>query len=454
MSWLAQCLPLNSTAEKSRKLPLSEQLPIDSLPLRAEVITSHLSLQKYSITENTLLDIYSIKSVQVAVIRLSGDQSGKSYLLPLEDSNVKLSPLYNPEENVEKALTGYCYNNIQQVYTANPRPHAVFAAQACLGVDCESSMETDDVYIVKEPVMLLDGKVALICEDVTDDNNGGPTTNRNSSFKAFPVDLSCDLTTDPYRIFLKPSTICPHLKLPAEVLVSCDRSTPKIFLFTEIVSTKCFVASVCSKADQIVEIYDDVPIELKPVKISKFHSNLLTFDAATLDSNHSHSKIINESKYSFDETQLLLLNSGKPIRKSLSMLLFLIYLVDFFFSNNNNNIEPTPIPPVSKRSRCLPRVPQHSIPSRDHLLSRSFKIIDPNHKQQQQDTDEYHSDGEFDAYDYVPTWCKDDGKAILSEFNRRAALLHEGMLIVVSLLVAGFQCLCMICSNVQYLPSD
>ena len=311
---------------------LSEQIGNVNFPARVKVTSSHLSLAKYSITVDSLLDIYSSKSVQIAILK--DTVHSRQYLLPLS-STVKISPFYNPEKNVAKADAGYCYQSIQQLYDANPPPSAVFVTNGFLHEEPQSSMDSNDIYVIKE-FTAVDGQRVLICEDTV-----------SSELKVFPTYLKCDLTTDPMKLLLAPTTFFAHPNLFAsEVVVSgVDHNSEwKIFLtvseLSSIYSYSAVVSNPPENKKPFVELHANVSIEVALVDLTDSETNLLKIKSFFQERDDiSKNIIINEEIFHWNEIQKMFLRSNKidEKRKSTTPLQKRSHPTTTLTQSNNNN---------------------------------------------------------------------------------------------------------------------
>ena len=187
----------------------------EHLPKRIKVTSSHPSLEQISITKETILDIYFIKSTSVAVLT---SPKSKKYLLPL-NSSTKFSPIYNPENNLDKALKGYSFKSIGQLLQASPRPAAISASTGYIydGYDDIYSMNVDDIYVVKQS----SSSDMLTCYDTL-----------ASKMVEFPCHLKCEITTNPYKFQLYPSNFFNELPLPTQVILQKFPPTKNLTILT------------------------------------------------------------------------------------------------------------------------------------------------------------------------------------------------------------------------------
>ncbi len=318
-SRLAEYIKRKRTKSKSH-YTLSEQLGNVDLPVRVKVISGHPSLDKYSITYDTQLDLYSCKSVKMSIV--NDVVRSNQYLLPLT-AKVKITPFYNPEDKIGIALAGYHYDSIQQLYDSNPRPTVVYVVSGYLHEDRQSSMDADDIYVIKECVMI-DNQRVMICEEII-----------SSEMKIFPIDLKCHLTTKPSKLSFRPSVFFNHHNLFASkvIITGIDQSIllsdddDGVFLtvtqLSPIYSYTCMIRPVNQPYDCntniTVEICDDVPIDIEIISLDQSATNLLRFEAESLQWTEDDSPviIINEVKFRYNEIQMMFLNSSNKVRNTL-----------------------------------------------------------------------------------------------------------------------------------------
>ena len=278
-----------------------------NLPMRVRIASKHPSLERHSLYVNTMLDVHSIKTVDVVIL----NSGGKQYILPL-GSSVHLSPLFNPENDLKKAAIGYTFDSVNHLLQAQPLPKAVYVVDRfSYRHDVPYNADSGDVYFIDDSEMNK-SQGGLICKVAS-----------SSTLKRLPSHSNCILNTDPSKICLSPSVLFSKLKLPAQVILldsGVDQVMPsRIFTATEVKTVDLLIATVeksgsssplyintCSDKD-LVQIFLDIPVEVEVLEISHNESERNELD---VDPGHvPQVTIYNEEEYASDYFQQLMLFS-------------------------------------------------------------------------------------------------------------------------------------------------
>ena len=270
-----------------------------NLPLKVRFSSQNLYLEKHSLFTNTVLEVHCIKTTQAAILACQG----KQYILPLS-SFAEFSPLYNPDNDVKKALAGYQFFSVDHLLKTHPKPIAVYAIEGFLSDNVSSTIYPGDIYIIDGSRK--DCDATLICKDA-----------QCSTLKRLPSHLPCTLTTDPKKLCMCPSEFILDMKLPAKVIYSgpfqsvLQIESNRIFTVTEITTISSLIATVppgaetvCCVEYDVVEIYLDLLVEIEVLSFSQ------TINTEPAFSYTPKITIFDEEKYTNDDFQHLLFSSN------------------------------------------------------------------------------------------------------------------------------------------------
>ena len=93
--------------------------------------------------------VHFVKNTEVLVATLSGYPGNESYTIP-HNSPLQLCPVYNPENNLERAKQGYKFQSVEELMKASTLPSAVTATRVHEESNPNYSIMTNEVLLLKK----------------------------------------------------------------------------------------------------------------------------------------------------------------------------------------------------------------------------------------------------------------------------------------------------------------
>ena len=233
-----------------------------------------------SIKKGQLLYVHFHKEFYTVDIKTS---DGVKYKVPRR-SSLSFSVLYQPDNNVTKAKSGYVFRNVSEIICAKPLPKMLYVEVGYLSPNGEetSSVEEGEILIVNGVRSSNEVKV-LECMDVYTSEVKLLEETCNATFSTKAVHLKVDL-----------SEVIQHLSLPVPVLlyVSDDSQVSSELVCT--ITGKSLSQSVITSFydnnlydnnfQEVIEIVTDALVKVKVISLSASEKSELkktTFDLLT-----------------------------------------------------------------------------------------------------------------------------------------------------------------------------
>lgn len=152
------------------------------------------------------LNVHFSKSTKVAVV---SDASKTQYMVPY-NSSIKFGILFNPFNNVNAATQGYQFPAIRDITGLGSLPPVICARASYEVSAADSSVQTNDILIVKERKSQRRGH-CLVCIDVKTNQRKKLQESCSGNFSTSPLDVSLHL----------PDLIA-NIPLPQQCIVTYD----------------------------------------------------------------------------------------------------------------------------------------------------------------------------------------------------------------------------------------
>ena len=279
---------IHGAQQAKRKLAASEPLSIKQLvenhrqnfPLMVRVYGGFLgSSERESFSEGDTLNIHFVKQAKVVLLRCAG----RKVKVPM-NSALQFGILYDPENNIKGAMSGYDFQTANQLMAQNPLPKLVCTCEAFVGPTSEESVEDGEILLLREVKF------------------GTSTTNKfllctslmTGKQKKLPENCVASFSTIPDKVKLFLPKIIKHFPLPVNAMVFLPKNAVEEPPFedlsvitilscqkeTTVIATPCLDrAEVDEDLNGPLESYldhheipvFDIPVELPMLKVQTLH---------------------------------------------------------------------------------------------------------------------------------------------------------------------------------------
>ena len=174
----------------------------DKFPLVVRVTAGFLGTSEHdTFSEGDLLNIHFEKKAKMITLRYGGVRRVK---VPV-NSALQFGILYNPDNNITGAMTGYEFRSANQLMAMSPLPKLVCATESSK----VGPVTADEVLLLREVVYSsASGIKYLVC-----------TSMQTGMEKKIPENCLASFTTDPFKVKIYLSHIIKHFPLPVEAMV-------------------------------------------------------------------------------------------------------------------------------------------------------------------------------------------------------------------------------------------
>ena len=286
-------LPANlnpSPQPKCKQAALSEAFSIKQLvenhrhkfPLRVRVYGGYLgSSDRETLSEGDILNIHFIKQAKLGLLR----RGARKVKIPM-NSALKFGILYDPENNIKGAMSGYNFQTANQLMAQMPLPKLVCTCEAFVGPTPEESVEADEVLLLREVQYGSSLEKFLLCTSLV-----------TGKQKKLPENCVAYFSTNPHKVKLFLPSIIKHFPLPVDAMAFLPHNTvgnleePPFEDFsvlticscqkeTTVVATPCLEQveisedRVSSRLDHHELPVFDIPVELPMMKVQILHKGV------------------------------------------------------------------------------------------------------------------------------------------------------------------------------------
>ena len=197
-------VPPRSPHQASDPVPLSDFVRNYKLPQKVRVYAGfNEGREKSRLNEGEQLYLHYQKHSQAVLISIG---QTAQMMVPV-NSGVEFGVIYNPEGDYNKAYQGYQFETVGQLLASPVPPSVMCVKRPWSGGSQESTINTNDVLLIKEIVQRSYGPTYLSCLNV-----------KTGEQKMLPETCTGFFTTYPYEACLHLHQIVEHLKLPLECL--------------------------------------------------------------------------------------------------------------------------------------------------------------------------------------------------------------------------------------------
>lgn len=159
---------------------------------------------KASIFDGEVLYLLCQINSQVVVVTIVGEKA--QVTVPV-NSGAEFGILYNPEGDYNKAFQGYQFETVGQILAMPYLPSVVCAKQSFSSGTQESSVNANDILLIREVVQKSFGQAHLSCVNA-----------KTNESKNLPEACCGWFTTSPYEACIYLHQVVEHLRFPLECL--------------------------------------------------------------------------------------------------------------------------------------------------------------------------------------------------------------------------------------------
>ena len=344
--------------------------------------------ESYSIATGDVYNVHFVKRTKVVVLQ---DENGLTFTVPL-NSAIQFAPIYNPGNRPREALQGSTFERVLDIMAQVALPRVVKATKSHIRVDSKSTIEQNELFVVKKILHTSLRKKALQVYSVTLNEE-----------KLLLSDSVGGFTTDPYAIRLYLPDIINHFlgDFPLDVqVIRTDADLEDNFphhLMSEVStltgtdSETSLIAStdwspnvkVTDEDDILIEIPIDLPVEVIVCQLDELKESYLyahtkklfeRFDPCRLHSIKSQvvrkgfekeGMELQMPESIYDETH----SSSHNLKRTPSLLKY----QPASGSEVGNGVVP-PLPTLKARQLSLPSELEYSCPY-DHLHLHTYQSL-------------------------------------------------------------------------------
>ena len=177
------------------------------LPMKATVVTSLYGVcGEESLLDGQTISLHFIKETEIIQLMMGNNAS---YKIPLH-SSIEFGVIYNPHNDLSKALNGYIFQTIGDLIEAKPSPVMVYASKSSKTKDktAEQIVKSGDLLVPLSIKTKGTKPMYLKCWCV-----------KSNAVKRLPVDCKGVFSTTPTLLRVHLTDLVKHAKLPQDVLV-------------------------------------------------------------------------------------------------------------------------------------------------------------------------------------------------------------------------------------------
>ena len=251
--------------QASDPVPLSDFMRNYKLPQKVRVYAGfNEGREKSRIYEGEQLYLHYQKHSQAVLISVG---QTAPMMVPV-NSGVEFGVIYNPEGDYNKAYQGYQFETVGQLLASPVPPSVVCVKRPWSGGSHESTINSNDVLLIKEIVQRSYGPTYLSCLNL-----------KTGEQKMLPETCTGFFTTYPYEACLYLHQIVEHLHLPLECLALYSKPNSddirsrlprNVMKLERTIQEKTVVASKPSSVttSSLLSIATKISMEVQQVQLS------------------------------------------------------------------------------------------------------------------------------------------------------------------------------------------